>query len=287
MRRPDVNRRPWEIVLGVIGVVGTIVTVVELHTPRLIALILTCIGLAIAAALFVSLRREENALPDELAETDLGKFVADYVVLQATEEDVAWSADLARRAFRGSDLVPDVIRNEWHRTNPYTYWVVKKNGREPVGYTILLPLRPNTLKHVEDGDLLERNILGDNIFTPAERDSISSIYIASLVVMNERNNCVPKAVAQFMMSCEEVLEKLCHIERLQTIYATAASRGGKRLLERFDFMKIRDGSQRKDHHDLYRIDYQTLRRHINQLSDSATRKLPGPDFGNQDSSRFN
>src|SRR4051812_24352000 len=86
--------------------------------------------------------------------------------------------------------------------------------------------------------------------------------VALTVVMNQRNNCVPKAVAQFMMNCDMVLENLCLLDRLQSIYATAASPGGKRLLERFDFMKIRDGSRRKDHHDLYQIDYPTLRRKI-------------------------
>ena len=266
MRRPDWNPRPWGVVLAVIGIVGTIVTVTELHNRRLIALILICIGLAIGAAALFSLRRERESLPDEppsrLGETDLGKFVADYSVLQATEEDVAWSAHLARRAFRGPDVVPDVIRHEWHRTNPNTFWVVKKSGREAVGYAILLPLRPATLKHIVEGDLLERNILDDNIIPPAERDSISSIYVASLVVLNERNNCVPKAVAQFLMSCDAVLEKLCPLDRLQTIYATAASKGGRRLLERFEFMRIRDGEHRKDHHDLYQIDYPTLRRKI-------------------------
>ena len=131
-------------------------------------------------------------------------------------------------------------------------------------YAILLPLRPTTQEHVVDGDLLEANILGDNIITPAERETISTVYLASLVVMNERNNCVPKAVAQFVMNCEAVLEKLCSLDKLQTIYAAAASPGGKRLLKRFEFIKMRDGSQRKDRHDLFKIDYPTLRRNIDR-----------------------
>jgi len=58
---------------------------------------------------------------------------------------------------------------------------VSKNGQK-VGHIDILPLRPATFQTFFEGNVVERDIRGDSLYTQKEKHLIRDLYVESIII---------------------------------------------------------------------------------------------------------
>jgi hypothetical protein len=188
-----------------------------------------------------------------------------YQVVSSTKDDVKWASSLITQVYKGHDVIPVEVMLDWYRANPNGFFVVKRSDGANVGNLDLLTFRPDTLQQFIGGGILERNISGDCLYKPNEKSFVRDVYIASLVVpessfARESSNAASlRAVIRKLPHC---IRKVCDkgsVERGEiNIYALSASPNITRLMVENGFKIVSSKIQRKDAHDLYRLDFKSL-----------------------------
>src|SRR5450432_1203879 len=147
-----------------------------------------------AWVLWTTLRPAREALPPD---DFLDRHAASCKVCPATRDDVEWAADLAKRIYRGNDIIPKDLMLEWYDKNPTGFFVIQSTDGERVGNLDLLPVKPATLNRFIRGEITERNITGDCLYSPAEAGEIRDLYVESFVSIleSEAGHFRPNAVA--------------------------------------------------------------------------------------------
>lgn len=174
------------------------------------------------------------------------------VLEQATAEDVRFAASLARRVYTGHDVIPETRMLAWFQANPNGFTVLKTASGERAGNVDLLPLKPDALRSLLEGALLECEIAAAGLYTPAEQPQITQLYLESVVVRTGSLQPVPGGAAAVAAAFPSLVERLCDPARLTAVHAIAASPQGARFLSRLGFLKAASGADRRDGHDLYR-----------------------------------
>jgi hypothetical protein len=184
-----------------------------------------------------------------------------YEIVPATEEQVRWAAGLAQRVYKGDDVIPEALMLDWYRANKDGFFVIRNiESGDLVGNLDILPLKPCMLKRLIAGKLLEREIIGDCIFSPPEKEQITSVYVESFVAVIDESQQwwrVRKwrpnqlAAKDTMLDFVKILENICDPLQVKEVYALAASKYGDKIVRHLGF-RLRSGAdQRRDGHNLY------------------------------------
>jgi hypothetical protein len=187
-----------------------------------------------------------------------------YQIRPATEADIRWAAALGQRVYQGLDVISEVTMLAWFDANPcgfFAFW----HNEERIGNFDVLPLRPAVMQRFVRGELLEKDIRPEDLFTVAESHAIRDLHWESIVVDPRFHGPRSPMTKLFEQSYLETLAHLCPIGQLGHMYAIAASNAGARLLQRMGLSPIAAASERLDAHPLYRGDIASYR---------ATRKDP-------------
>lgn len=196
-----------------------------------------------------------------------------YQLRPAREEDVSWAADLGERVYGGLDVIPEATMLGWFAANPnafFTFW----HGEERIGNFDILPLRPAVMQRFVSGDLLERDIQSQDIFTPAESHAIRDLHWESIVVDPAYAGERRPMVTLFLQTYLQALAHLCPIDQLGNTYAIAASPAGANLLSRMGLSPIANASERLDAHPLYCGSVQSYRAAMDDVLRRATMLPP-------------
>lgn len=206
--------------------------------------------------------KASKALPpiDELDEITVA-----YYVEQATPDDIYWIAELESRVYSHEDAVPERVLKEWYQANPTGFSVIRMQDGHKVGHIDILPIRPATLADFLEGNLVERDIRGDSLISPSERDSIRELYIESIIVVPPKGISNAPAIVCVLAGFLSLVQRICDPSKVEHIYAIAASSAGERLLTRLGFDLIRSAEARTDHHNFYAARFQHLASNISRL----------------------
>ena len=139
-----------------------------------------------------------------------------------------------------------------------------RNGQK-VGHLDILPLRPLTLQSFLEGKISERDIRGDSLFHLNKRESITDLYIESVIVLPPKGYTNIPAIICILSNFEEIVNRICEPQNVKNIYAIAASRSGDRFLKRLGFDILKNANERIDKHDLFVIKYAELVSNINLI----------------------
>ena len=208
-------------------------------------------------------RRARGALPAVAQRDDLCR---GYHATRATPDEIGWIAGLEADIYSLADAVPSAVLRAWYGANPSGFFVVRTANGAKVGHIDLLPLRPGTLAGFVDGTLVERDIGGEALYTPAERDAIRDLYVESIVVQPPQGASSAPAVRCVLRDFERLVAQVADPTRIRRVYAVAASGSGERLLRRLGFAVLRPAAHRQDQHDLFAADYPALREHLRAMA---------------------
>jgi len=252
-------------VAGLIGVIVQLLTTSgKVRTISFLALFGTLILLGVWILVFSMWRRRRagRALPprEQLDELSIG-----YRTVQASSKEIDWIADLERQVYTHEDAVPKHILKEWYKSNPTGFSVIRMTNSQKIGHIDILPIRPTTLNTFVEGNIVERDIRGDSLYAPGDRESIRDIYVESIIVLPPKGFSKVPAMLSVLKSFNGLVERICDPTRLDNVYAIAASTSGERLLRRLGFDLLVPSKNRADEHDLFVVKFIDLAARIKTI----------------------
>jgi hypothetical protein len=250
--------------LGICGLVGLGAQLVT--TPsgaRMVALLILSLALLAIAAWFLGSAywwrmRAERTLP---APAQLDSLFAEYRISQAEPHEIDWVAELEASAYMPGDAVPHRVLKEWYAANPNGFSIVRATSGERVGHIDILPVRPATMSQFVQGVIVERDIRGDSLFSPAERNDIRDLYVESIIVSPPNGSNGP-ALLRVLSEFIDLAARVANVDKVESVYAIAATKHGSRLLERLGFEQVGRAEARADRHTLYRCSFSHLARRV-------------------------
>jgi len=253
------------IVLNTLGVTGAIVTIYtapeKLRVYIVIGLLLTLpIIIFFEVIFFFRTRPTQPAIPVG----DVRVLRAGYVVRTATEHDIVWIANLEQKWFH-QDAVPKDRLIEWHKANPNAFFVIEDKAGDKVGHMDILPIRPGTLNQFLDGQITEKEILGDCLYTPSEKGAVKALYVESLIIDVPNIHHRGLALHSLLLEFNRLISEVSDPNNIETLYAMAATSQGARIISEFGFSVVKNAKERPDHHDVYAVKFATLKENIAKL----------------------
>lgn len=186
-----------------------------------------------------------------------------YQINQAKEDELEWISTIETAAY-GLDAVPLQILRGWYRKNPTGFFIIKDKDGQNVGHLDVLPLRPDILNHLLEGEITERDIDINAIYTPSEKDQIQDLYIESVITLAPSKFSKASILSYLLSEFEILVAKICNPVNLNNIYALAATFAGQRLMNDLGFEVVKDGNERKDGHPFYKANYKDIVAKINK-----------------------
>ncbi len=268
---PPEIKKPITIFVTLLGIVSAIVGILatdnSIRIPAFIVLFVTVVGLA----MWIVLRRWQRKSSHQFPLVNMNDLAARYSVDQATPQEVKWIAQLEERAYP-RDAVPEQILKEWYDSNHEGFSILRMNG-EKIGHIDILPLRSKSLGLFIEGTIIERELRGDSLYQPGDRDLIRDLYVESIIVRppGGRSNASDMALLHLLCNFIPLTRRMAHPDNIENIYAVAASAEGEDFMKDLGFELIKSGHERKDKHNLYVARFAELKLRIADLC----RRRPG------------
>ena len=189
--------------------------------------------------------------------SNVGVTFADRVdVVPATPDDITSICELDRDVFSTEDLIAASTFAAWQEKAGNVFWRASKATRAPYlcGYYAILFLRPHALQRFVAGEVSEAELEAErDLLAPEEAMQAEEAYLFSVVVTGG-----PGTRLQILNNLVDRLLFYVREGRLARVYATAASKAGRLLLDRLVAEGIaaflQAPEERADRHPLYRIE---------------------------------
>jgi hypothetical protein len=121
------------------------------------------------------------------------------------------------------------------------------------------------------GAIVERQIHGEALYSPEEKEKVRSLYIESLAVRLS-GRCKAAALSSLLVHLPSLLGDVCSLNNLRQIYAIAATKSGDRLMKNLGFRIVKGRETRKDGHDLFAVEEDVF---LNNIHTICERNLSG------------
>ncbi|MGD0856100.1 MAG: hypothetical protein ABSA18_09890 [Dehalococcoidia bacterium] len=248
-------------IIAIITVIAGYAAVLNIAPPwnYIVGIILTILVALILFSDKIMERLKPQQIPDQITAVsdDLP-----YIATAATAEDIRWAATVARKVYKGVDIIPENTMLDWFMAYPNGFIVVKNRKGQNCGNLDMFPLKNNTLHHFLKGNLIEQDMTHEDI--SPRYDCSSAIYVESIVVYINGKTGNHNAVLALMTKSRELFKAMRESGKIKTIYALGASKGGIKLMTRLGFTNMQNGSNRKDEHDMYYVALDTLIENLDQ-----------------------
>jgi len=256
----------FSAIAGLIGVAVTIWTAPS--TARTTALVLLFGGalfLAFGVGIPEILRYLRAPLPSG---KQLIGITARYSIEQARSDEIAWIAQLEASVYSSDDAIPERLLREWYVANPTGFSIVKSGDGTPIGHLDILPLRPQTLEPFLKGDIVEREIRGDSLYSARNRQLIKHLYVESIILRPPRPLSNAAAIVAVLSNVSSIIARVADLSTVERVYAIAATTSGEGLMKDLGFELHGAKERRKDGHNLFVAEVPVLARKIVALCGS-------------------
>lgn len=180
-----------------------------------------------------------------------GRPLTGFRIEPATDADIPWIAGLEAAAYAKSDAIPERTLREWFAVNPSGFSIVRDPHGNAIGHLDILPLRPATLDAFRKGDIVERDIGGDALYSPTERGSITDLYVESIVLKPQRAVTKGSALLFVLGALGSIVERVADPKTVERLYAIAATSAGEKLIRKLGFEPESVAERRRDSHPLF------------------------------------
>ena len=187
----------------------------------------------------------------------------EWRVRPATLEDLDWIAGLEIEAYTAEHAVARRKLDEWYRANPEGFSVIAAGGQR-IGQLTILPLRPALLDGFVRGRILEQDIHGESLYSPAERGSVRNLHVESIIVRPQGGRAAPPLRALMCLGRDfmPLIRRVCEPENLEKVYALGASGRGERLMAGLGFSRVPGARHETESRALYVAKFGTLKANV-------------------------
>jgi hypothetical protein len=189
-----------------------------------------------------------------------------YRVRRAAADELDWILRLEIETYSAEYAVARRTLDEWYCANPEGFSVLTMNG-EKVGQITLLPLRPALLEGFDQGTILEQEIRGANLYTPAERDLVRDLHVESVILRSPEGRSMPplKALVCLGRNFPHLIQRVCEPANLENVYALGASGRGESFMKGLGFSQAGSARLKPGARGLYVAKFSALRDNITRL----------------------
>jgi hypothetical protein len=146
----------------------------------------------------------------------------------ATADDLPWIAELELRHYGPLRAVAAARLREWYAANPNGFLVVRGHD----AHVTVLPLKPPMLRTLMNGLKSENDIRGDDIFRPADRKSVRSLYIESVIAE-------PIAIlGELVRTFNRHVARLAQPESMEDVVVCPSTPAGDLLVMNLGFARV-------------------------------------------------
>jgi hypothetical protein len=146
----------------------------------------------------------------------------------AAPDDLPWIYELELRHYGPMHAVAAARLDEWYAANPLGFLIARDRG-ERCAHVTLLPLKPMMLRALMEGAKSENDIRGDDIFSPAERKSVRSLYIESVIAEPV------EVFGELVRTFNRHVTRLAQPELMETIVVSPSTPAGDLLVANLGF----------------------------------------------------
>jgi N-acetylglutamate synthase-like GNAT family acetyltransferase len=186
-----------------------------------------------------------------------------YKIEPATPDDIRWIAKFETEMYSPVDAVPGGILKNWYAQNPNGFSIIKHDD-ETIGHVDLLPLKSNIVERFIGGSITEQEIRSDDLFSAQEWELVRTVYVESLAIAASPDSRRAAAVKHLLLNMIDVVRRIGDPQRIEYVYAVAATDNGSRFLKRLGFGIVSHAQDRKDQHNLYATRLASLEDEINK-----------------------
>lgn len=167
----------------------------------------------------------------------------------ANIEELGEVAALDEQFFPPAEIVSVEVFISWWQKNK-TIFTVARSNEGIAGYYATLPFSAKALNRLVLGRLIDREIKPKDILGERKARECEELYLFS-IVMKRRH---PKLTLLLLSHLMRYLKKLRDEGHLKKMYAVGATSDGESLLRKFNFHKVREGTESASGHPLYSKD---------------------------------
>lgn len=181
-----------------------------------------------------------------------------YRIRQAEINDIKSICDLQKVEYKAL-AIPESLYLEWFKANSEGFFVMEKENIftkecQIVGHVTFFSIKAERLALYIEGEILEEEIRGVDIYGPDERDKIDHIYIESVIAcLGHRRYTIPMLTRLY----SSMLSLYCGNAPVKTVYAMAATDDGTDSIQGAGFKVIKRLRRRlrKDKKEMYYCDF--------------------------------
>jgi hypothetical protein len=179
-----------------------------------------------------------------------------YSLEPAVSGEVGWIAQLEQEMYKPDEAIPGDLLEEWFARNPGCFSILKTDDEIKIGHVDILPVHPAVLEKFVHGDIVERDIRGDDLYSPTDKNSVRELYVESVAILLPPGRSKAPAVLYLMCHIAEAMERICNLSRIENMYAIAATAEGAHFLGRLGFEIYKAAESRRDRHNLFMASFQ-------------------------------
>jgi hypothetical protein len=188
-----------------------------------------------------------------------------YRIDSALPEEVGWIAQIERDSYSTEDAIPESKLREWYNRNPNGFFILKTANEEKIGHVDVLPLRAPALQSFINGDLVERDLCGDDLYSPSEKQRVRDLYVESVAIVLPPNHSEAFAALFLICNFSRIADRVCNPAMVQNVYAIAATAEGNNFLKTLGFRILREAESRIDRHNLFSVSFSQLAMHVSRI----------------------
>ncbi|HEY6141001.1 MAG TPA: hypothetical protein VI670_24865 [Thermoanaerobaculia bacterium] len=143
----------------------------------------------------------------------------------AAADDLPWIAELELRHYGPMRAVAAARLAEWYGANPNGFLVV----RERDAHVTVLPLKPPMLRALMNGTKSENDIRAADIFAPADRKSVRTLYIESVIAEGI------EVLGAMVLTFNRHVMRLAVPEQMEEVVVCPSTRAGDLLVANLGF----------------------------------------------------
>jgi hypothetical protein len=175
-------------------------------------------------------------------------------------------AELEAAAYAPADAIPRALLHEWYESNPTGFNILRRaRDRSRLGHADVLTVRPAALEKLLAGSILERELRGTDLYSPAESASIRNLYIESVAFADQEARSIGPAVRYLVRNFIRLVGRICAPSQVERVYAIAATERGRRFMRHLGFEPLRETRAEAGPHQIFAASFVALTSRIAEL----------------------
>lgn len=202
-----------------------------------------------------SQKKSQPETYDELAEQIEN---APYSIHLASDSDIKWISQKGTQIYSNSDVLPEKVKLSWRKKCPSGFYAIKDRTKHLIGSVELLPIKKSRMLDMINGDISEKDIKGDDLYSAEELDKVECIYIENVIMLTRNNSINGWAFYQCLPMFKKIIAKIVKNTSLVTVYAMPVNEiladrkaTSEKLLKKFGFVNANKSTKQGYH--IYQI----------------------------------